>query len=72
MSCYFRHLKEIFQEIGIEVTAENRKKVDQAFHQVLGVEYKNCMAVWKKLKLELAGDEKKRRELAAKLRQAIG
>jgi len=51
MSCYFRHLKAIFEEIGIEVTAENKKKVDQAFHQVLGVEYKNCMAVWKQTRV---------------------
>jgi hypothetical protein len=37
MSCYFRHLKEIFDEAGIVVMPNNRNQIDQAIHQVVGV-----------------------------------
>lgn len=70
MSCYFRHLKGIFAEAGIQVTSSNRKQVDQALHQIVGVEYKECPSAWKKLKLELA-DERKRQELIRKLQNAV-
>ena len=72
MSCYFRHLKDIFEESGIEVTPGNKKEIDQAFHQIVGVTYKDCPATWKKLKQELMGDEEKRRNLIRKLQNAIG
>ncbi len=42
MSCYFRHLKDIFAEAGIEVTKANRKELDRAFHDIVGVVYKDC------------------------------
>ena len=72
MSCYFRHLKDILDEAGIEVTSSNKKEVDQAFHQIVAVTYKDCPATWKKLKQELAGDAQKRRDLIQKLQSAIG
>ena len=71
MSCYFRHLKDILNEAGIEVTPGNKQEVDRAFHQIVGAEYKNCPTTWKGLKQELAGDEQKRLELIQKLRQAL-
>ena len=71
MSCYFRHLKDILDEAGIEVTSSNKKEVDQAFHQIVAVTYKDCPATWKKLKQELAGDAQKRRDLIQKLQSAI-
>ena len=71
MSRYFRHMKDILAEAQIEVTPANRKKIDQAFHQIAGVPYKDCPATWKSLKQELAGDEAKRRELIQKLQDAI-
>jgi len=36
MSCYFRHLKDIFDKAGIEVNASNKKQIDQAVHQIVG------------------------------------
>jgi len=42
MSCYFRHLKDILEEADIEVTPDNRKQVDRAIHQIVGVTYKDC------------------------------
>jgi len=71
MSCYFRHLKEFFAEAGIEVNSSNRKKVDQAFHKILGVEYKDCSGTWKTLKQELAAEPGKRQELANRLKKAL-
>ncbi len=52
MSCYFRHLQGILKEAGIEVTSTNRKQIDQAVHKIVGVTYKDCPAVWRKLKQE--------------------
>jgi len=72
VSCYLRHMKNILTEAGIEVTPSNRKQVDQAFHLIVGVTYKDCPTTWKRLKQELAGDEGKRRELIRKLQNAIG
>lgn len=71
MSCYLRHLKNILDEAGIEVTQANRKKIDQAFHQIVGVTYKDCPTTWKKLKADLTGDEQKRNELIQKLQDAL-
>ena len=50
MTCYFRHLKEIFAEANIAFTSENKKAVDQIIHEILGVKYKNCPSSWRKLK----------------------
>jgi len=71
MSCYFRHIKDILDEAGIEVTASNKKQIDQAIHQIVGVAYKDCPATWKKLKQQIIGDEQKRRDLTKKLQDAI-
>ena len=33
MACYFRHMKDILDEAGIEVTADNRKEIDRMIHK---------------------------------------
>ena len=71
MSCYFRHLKDILGQAGIEVTPGNKKDIDKAFHQIAGVDYKDCPTTWKQLKQELAGDEQKRQELVQKLKDTV-
>jgi len=71
MSCYFRHMKNILDEAGIEVTPSNKKDIDQAFHLIVGVSYKDCPSTWKRLKQELAGDEQRHQELIQKLQDAI-
>lgn len=70
MSCYFRHMKDVLAEAGIEVTPSNRQRVDQAFHQIAGVPFKDCPAAWRVLKQKLAPDELKQ-ELARQLRDAV-
>ena len=72
MSCYFRHLKVIFEQAGVKVTPSNKKQIDQAIHQIVGVTYKDCPQAWKKLKQEIIGDEQMRRNFIKKLQAAIG
>ncbi|MHB8896394.1 MAG: hypothetical protein ACYC99_14610 [Candidatus Geothermincolia bacterium] len=67
MSCYFRHIGDIFSEAGIEITAGNRKDVDRRIHEIVGVPYKNCPVAWRKLK-EMKADEEGRRDLIEKLK----
>ena len=71
VSCYLRHMKELLAEAGIEVTADNRKQIDRAFHDLAGVKYKDCPATWRKLKQELAGDADGRRRFVQRLKKAV-
>lgn len=57
LTCYFRHIKHLFTEIGVEVTTENKRELDRRIHELVGVEYKNCSAAWKEIKMKLAEDE---------------
>ena len=56
MTCYFRHIRDVFEKAGIEVTKENRRDVDKVIHRIVGVEYKNCPAAWREVKKRLAED----------------
>ena len=71
MSCYFRHLKDIFDEAGIEITPSNKKQVDQAIHQIVGNNYKDCPGTWQRLKQQIITDEQKRQDFIAALRNAV-
>ena len=71
MSCYFRHMKDVLADAGIEVTKENKKKVDQAIHELVAVEYKNCSPAWKAVKTHIKNDETARTQFIQKLKQAI-
>jgi len=71
MACYFRHLKEVFEAAGIEVSSVNKKQIDRTIHDIAGVSYKNCSATWRKLKQEMLSDEQKRRHFVARLRSAV-
>lgn len=72
MSCYFRHLAGVFEEAGMdlgEVKADKalKKEVDARIHALVGVDYKDCPAAWRKVKGMIA-DEKGRRKLVRALR----
>lgn len=71
MSCYFRHIKDMLDEAGIEVGSGNRKQIDQAIHQIVGTTYKDCPVTWKRLKQQVIGDEQKRQDFIKKLQDAI-
>jgi hypothetical protein len=57
MTCYFRHLKEIFMKAQIEVTNENKRKIDRIIHNLVSVKDKNCPATWREVKKRIAEDE---------------
>jgi len=68
VTCYFRHLKHVFEKAGIEVTKENKRAVDRAIHSIVGVEYKDCPAAWREVKKRIAEDEE---GFVSKLREAL-
>jgi ATP-dependent Zn protease len=57
LTCYFRHLKDVFASARINVTKANKKDVDRVIHSIVGVEYKNCSATWKEVKKRIADSE---------------
>jgi hypothetical protein len=57
MTCYFRHLEEVFKKAGIEVTPQNKREIDRIIHSIVDVEYKNCPAAWRKVKNRITEDE---------------
>ncbi len=67
MTCYFRHLQQIFKKAGIEVTSENKRDIDRLIHSIAGVGYKNCPVTWKQVKSRIAEDEE---GFISKLREA--
>ena len=71
MSCYFRHLKDILNEAGIEATSSNKQQIDRAIHDIVKVTYKDCPVAWKKLKQEILADEHRRQDFVKKLRNVV-
>lgn len=57
MTCYFRHLKAIFEKAGIQVTSENKQDIDRIIHEIVAVKYKDCSDTWQKVKRRLAENE---------------
>ncbi len=70
MSCYFRHMSDVFAAAGIEITKENKKEIDRLVHQIVGIEYKDCSTTWKAVKQHVRADEEKRADFIARLREA--
>ena len=50
-------MSHIFERAGIVVTKDNKKNIDQMIHELVGVNYKDCPAAWKAIKLRLAENE---------------
>jgi hypothetical protein len=65
-------MKDVFAEIGVEVTKENKKDIDRAIHRIAGIDYKDCSSTWRTLKAEFLGDEGKRAAFVKKLKKAVG
>jgi hypothetical protein len=71
MSCYFRHMQDVLDEVGVEITPGNKKEIDRILHGIAGVEYKNCSAAWKKIKEMVKGDASDRELFVEKLKEAV-
>ena len=65
MTCYTRHLKDIFDEAGVEFTKENRRQADKLFKKLLGKS--DCPETWRELKNRLV-DPLKRGEVVENLK----
>jgi hypothetical protein len=71
MSCYFRHISDVMEEVGVEITPHNKKGIDRVLHGIVGVEYKNCSDAWKKIKEMVKGDPADRDRFIEKLRASL-
>ena len=71
MSCYFRHMKDILEEVGVEVTKENKKETDRIIHGIVDVEYKNCSPAWKAVKEYIKGDNKARTQFVKRVKKEL-
>ena len=71
MSCYLRYMDEIFILAGITVTPQNKRRLDETIHKLVGTHYKNCSATWRKFKKQALVDDKSRREFALRLKEAF-
>ena len=73
MSCYFRHMEEVFEAAGVTITKDNKKDIDRAIHKIVDSEYKNCPDVWKKVKEIIKGqDQAKKEEFIRAIRTEVG
>jgi hypothetical protein len=68
LTCYFRHIKDLLGEIGVEVTPQNKREIDRLIHELVGVDYKDCPSTWKEVKRLMAED---RTGFTARLRVAL-
>jgi len=68
MTCYFRHLQDVFKKAGIDVTSENKREIDRVIHGIVGVGYKNCSAAWREVKKRIAENEE---SFVSKLKEAL-
>ncbi|MCL2337647.1 MAG: hypothetical protein FWC60_09530 [Firmicutes bacterium] len=72
MSCYLRHLGGVMEKAGVTpATKEERRRVDRAVREIVGIADAKCPEVWREVKKQLqepAGEEK----LVTGLREKIG
>jgi predicted Fe-Mo cluster-binding NifX family protein len=68
MGCW-KWFNSILKEAGIEVTDENRDKIDEVIHKYIGEQsrYGRCSADWRKSRKEIKADEEMSKELIEKL-----
>lgn len=57
MTCYFRHMKAVFEKAGIEITKENKAEADRVIHEIVGADYKSCPNAWREVKRRISEDE---------------
>ena len=72
MGCW-KWFNGVLKEDGIEVTDENKEKVDKIIHQYVGEQskYGRCSSDWRKARREIQASEKMKQELIEKL-QTLG
>jgi hypothetical protein len=71
MSCYLRHMKDVLEEAGVEITDRNKKDIDRIIHGMMDVEYKDCSPTWKKVREHITQDPQARERFILGLRKAM-
>lgn len=69
MGCW-RWFGTILKEARLEITDDNREKIDEIIHKYIGEQssYGRCSADWKKARKEVKADEEMRQELVERLK----
>jgi len=72
MGCW-RWFKGVLKEAGIEVTDENREKIEEVIHEVIGEtsNYEHCSGDWRKVGRQIRADENEKKKLVEKLHAAL-
>lgn len=68
MGCW-RWFNSILKEAKVELTEENREKVDDVIHNFIGEKssYGKCSGNWRKARKEIKANEDMRRELIERI-----
>ncbi len=61
-------MKGLFDEIGVEITPQNKHEIDLRIHKLVGVDYKDCPSTGREVKRRMTED---RAAFAASLRAAL-
>jgi hypothetical protein len=67
---YFRHMKDVLEEAGVEVT--DKKDIDRIIHSLVEVGYKDCSPTWKMVKDHIRQDPQTRERFVLRLKKALG
>lgn len=69
MACW-KWFNSIIKEAGIEVTDENKEKIDDIIHTYINeqISYGRCSPEWSKARKQIQADEKMKKELVEKLK----
>jgi predicted Fe-Mo cluster-binding NifX family protein len=69
MGCW-KWFNGVLKEAGIEVTDENREKIDEVIHEFIGKtsRYEHCSSDWAKTGKKIKADESERKKLIERLR----
>jgi len=61
MTCFIDHMKKkgYFEPLGILVTKENSKDIEEEIARTVGLQGEHCPAIWKETKVWIANPEKK-------------
>ena len=61
-------MKGLFDEIGVEITPQNKHEIDLRIHNLVGVNYKDCPSTGREVKRRMTEN---RAAFAASLRAAL-
>ncbi len=72
MGCW-RWFKGILKEAGIEVTHENREKIEEIIHEVIGENsmYERCSGDWRKVGKRIKANDEEKKMLIKRLQAAL-